>query len=132
MRLQHRNGVHVHTIHSPNNSPVFKVYELDMERFREARGKRRSFIRPEYPLEFGIPVDYGPHTKLVWLHVVQLSIGFHLAYPVWRGAPFFSMRASTDAETAAIVAECCRRGGVERIADPEAHTHQAKRRGIAP
>jgi hypothetical protein len=105
-----------------------KAYDLDLVWFRRnLRPKRRSHIREQHPGEFETWNFKMPIVPLLWVHVIELSAGFHLVYPLWRGHAGLNVNASTDNEVAAIVAEFFRRGGVdhEAISKWEAATREA-------
>lgn len=103
-------------LHTPNSARN-SIYQDDLKwRTLHKRPRYRSFIRPQYIDEFETWNRRSLPPLLSWVHVIELSAGFHLTYMLWRGPPFFNVNASTDFEIAAIVAECFRLGGVDREA----------------
>ena len=101
------------------------VYEIDLAWFsRHKNSKRRWFIRQSFGPEFET-IQLTPTQPRLWVIVGELSPGFHLVLPVWRGPPFFRVctfkyvsvaDVSSDFEIAAILDECLRRGGVDQDA----------------
>jgi hypothetical protein len=101
------------------------VYESDLAWFsRHKNPKRRWSIREMIGPEFETrQISLQPPS--LWALVGELSPGFHVVSPVWRGSPFFRVstfryvsvaNVSSDAEIAMILDECFRRGGVDQDA----------------
>jgi hypothetical protein len=91
-------------------------YETDLGWFGEhCKPKRRSYIRLGRD-EFDVWDHRSSLPLPLWAHVIEVWTGFHLVYPLWRGPARFNTIASTDAEIAAIAADCFRQGGLDQDA----------------
>jgi hypothetical protein len=99
------------------------AYIHDCECFAaHVRPKRRLSVRSRIGREFETLLPL-PHSNSVawptlWLCVVELSMGFHLALPIWIGDAFFRTRifkyaavadVGSDGEIAVLLDECSRR-----------------------
>jgi hypothetical protein len=110
-------------LHTPTNYGDF--YEVDLAWYSSHRSpKRRLNIRRARGNEFGERVT-APFPPALWVFVNELSPGFHLVSPFWRGSPFFGVytfkyfsvaNVSSDTEIASILDECFRRGGFDQEA----------------
>jgi hypothetical protein len=105
-------------------------YEEDTAFFK-AHPKRRLMIRPAMFSEFDIELQLGDWLSVPHIHllIVQVSIGVHLAVPVYRGRSFFEATVETDAEVGLILSEMARRNGfdeAEWVAFEKTHTQAVK------
>jgi hypothetical protein len=95
------------------------------------RPKRHLSIRLWIAGEFGswspLSNSGGFSLTKLWICVIELSPGFHVAFPVWRGDAFFRIctfkltavaDVSSDHEIAELLGECSCRGGFGDGATP--------------
>ena len=86
------------------------------------RPKRRLSVRAMIGREFetllSLPYSSSVASPTLWVWVVELSPGFHVAFPIWRGDKFFRTyyfkyadvaEVTSDSEIAMLLAECSRR-----------------------
>jgi hypothetical protein len=130
---------HLYTPRHANDA----AYECDLGFFaRHKSPKRRLSFRQTMGPEFGTRYEVISPPPL-WVLVNEASPGFHLALPVWRGFAFFRVcsfrygsfaNVTSDAEVAAILDECFRRGGFdqEAISRWEAQVREAGERPPPP
>jgi hypothetical protein len=97
------------------------AYVHDCEDFAtHCRPKRRLSIRARIGREFEtlLSLPYSESSPTLWVLVVELSPGFHAAFPIWRGDAFFRTRifkyaavadVGSDSEIAMLLDECSRR-----------------------
>jgi hypothetical protein len=85
------------------------------------RPKRRLSVRARIGKEFeASPLPYSSNgaSPTLWLCVIEVSLGFHVALPIWRGDAFFRTQmfkfgavadVRSDSEIAVLLDECSRR-----------------------
>jgi hypothetical protein len=90
------------------------------------RPKRSLSIRARIGREFEmvLPLSYSTQaaSPMLWVCVIELSVGFHAVLPIWRGDAFFRTQAfkfalvaelRSDGEVAVLLDECSRRVRVQ-------------------
>ena|ERR1700730_7778796 len=98
------------------------AYTHDCEWFAaHVRPKRRLSVRARVGKEFeALPLPYSGNvaSPTLWLCVIEVSLGFHVALPIWSGDSFFRTQmfkfaavadVRSDSEIAVLLDECSRR-----------------------
>ncbi len=97
------------------------AYAHDIEWFStHDRPKRRLSVRARIGREFEMlpSLPYSVSSPTLWLLVVELSLGFHVTFPIWSGDAFFRTHmfkfaavanVRSDSEIAVLLDECSRR-----------------------
>ncbi|MES2390843.1 MAG: hypothetical protein V4555_04325 [Acidobacteriota bacterium] len=89
-------------------------YRGDGNFFRD-HPKRRVYVRNAWADEFDkhIPAEHRKELPTLHVLVTQVAPGVHYVAPVFRTSYPFWANLTTDAEVASVVAEMCRRGGMD-------------------
>jgi hypothetical protein len=98
------------------------AYTHDCEWFAaHVRPKRRLSVRARIGKEFEafqLPRSGNVASPTLWLCVIEVSLGFHVALPIWSGDAFFRTQTfkyaavadvRCDSEIAVLLDECSRR-----------------------
>ena len=121
-------------IYKPSDAHNF-AYTHDCQWFAaHVRPKRRLSVRARIAKEFdALPLPYSVSSPTLWLCCVELSLGLHMAFPVWCGEAFFRTDTfkysavadvRSDAEIAVILDECSRRGSGPAKWNPETGSYR--------
>ena len=102
------------------------AYKHDCEWFAaHVRPKRHLSVRARIAKEFEalrLPPLGNVASPTLWLCVVEVSLGFHVAFPIWSGDAFFRTQmfkfaavadVRSDSEIAVLLDECSRRVAVQ-------------------
>jgi hypothetical protein len=90
------------------------VYEYD-RRFFEDHKRRKMYMRPIWPGEFGTKQMYSPRPVQIHVWVKQLAVGVHEVMPVFVSKSNINLDHTTDGEVLDLVIEMQRMDGLERI-----------------
>jgi hypothetical protein len=90
------------------------VYDHD-RRFFEDHKRRRMYMRPIWPGEFGTKQMYSPRPVHIHVWVKRLDIGVHEVMPVFVSKLSIDYSQTTDGEVLDLVIDMQRMGGTERI-----------------
>lgn len=98
------------------------AYKHDCEWFaKHSRPKRRSALRTQIGREFDprpVVSNGSKPPQMLWLCIIEVCSGVHIAFPVWSGDAFFRSYTenyasvadvSSDSEIAVLLSECFRR-----------------------
>ena len=105
-------------MYSPGH-PKNDVYREDMAKFSNLGDDRRAFIRRHSDACEFTPSGWNNELANiipVWCVIVWVAPGSFLELPFWRGPAPYAVEPNTDAEIAAVVAECVATGGYDNVA----------------